>query len=212
MDGIIFDVDGTIWDATEVVAESWNAAIKKHTDLDIHVTKEILADLFGKTMEEICQILFPLLGEEEMFRIGNYCFEYENELLESKHGVLYTGMRETIETLAKEYPLYIVSNCQCGYIEVMLKTQKLGHYFKDHLCYGETKQPKSYTIRKIMERNNLKDVIYIGDTMGDATACKEVGIPFVFTTYGFGQVADAKWSIDAPLELLDVILKMNHAK
>lgn len=29
MDGIIFDVDGTLWDSVEVVAESWNLAIKR---------------------------------------------------------------------------------------------------------------------------------------------------------------------------------------
>ena len=33
MDGIIFDVDGTLWDSVEVVAESWNLA--KVTEGDV---------------------------------------------------------------------------------------------------------------------------------------------------------------------------------
>ena len=35
MDSIIFDVDGTIWDSTQSVADSWNIAIKEHSDLDL---------------------------------------------------------------------------------------------------------------------------------------------------------------------------------
>ena len=97
--------------------------------------------------------------------------------------------------------LYIVSNCQCGYIEVMLKTTGLGKYVTDTLCFGQTQTSKGRTIRTLMEKNGLKDVFYVGDTQGDADACKEAQIPFVFATYGFGNVPDAKWSIDSVTEL-----------
>ena len=46
-----------------------------------------------------------------------------------------------------------------------------------------------------MERNNLKDVVYVGDTQGDADACKEADVPFIFAEYGFGDVPDAKTRI-----------------
>ena len=32
MDSIIFDVDGTLWDSVDPVAESWNLAIAENTD------------------------------------------------------------------------------------------------------------------------------------------------------------------------------------
>lgn len=37
MDSIIFDVDGTLWDSTESVAQSWTAYLqeKEHMDPDI---------------------------------------------------------------------------------------------------------------------------------------------------------------------------------
>lgn len=201
MDGIIFDVDGTLWDSTDSVAESWNMAIRENSDLDITVTNEFLFSIFGKTMDEIFRRLFPMLEEKERMRLGEICFEYENRLLETNPGTLYPGVRETFERLSGKVPLYIVSNCQCGYIEVMLKSTGLSPYVTDTLCFGQTQTSKGQTIRTLMEKNHLKDVFYVGDTQGDADACKEAGIPFVFASYGFGDVPDAKWSIKSITEL-----------
>ena len=201
MDGIIFDVDGTIWDSTDSVAESWNLAIRENSDLDITVTNEFLFSIFGKTMDEIFSRLFPMLDTQERLRLGNLCFEYENRLLETKPGTLYPRVRETFERLSQKVPLFIVSNCQCGYIEVMLRSTGLAPYVTDTLCFGQTKTSKGQTIRTLMKKNHLKDVFYVGDTQGDADACKEAGIDFVFASYGFGEVPDAKWSIESITDL-----------
>lgn len=191
MDGIIFDVDGTLWDSTETVAESWNQAIRDASDMEPNIDGAILKTVFGKPMDEICDILLPGLPLKERTRVGELCFEYENQLLEQKPGILYKGVRETLAELTARTDLYIVSNCQCGYIETLLKTCKLEPYFKDFLCFGQTQLPKGRTIRLLMERNDLKDVVYVGDTQGDADACKDAGIPFIFAEYGFGDVPDA---------------------
>ncbi len=204
MDGIIFDVDGTLWDSVETVAESWNQAIRDGSDLDLTISNDFLKSLFGKTMEEIYNALFPQLSEEEKNRIGNLCFQYENRLLEEKPGTLYNGVSETLRALSKKTNLYIVSNCQCGYIETLLKTCHLEAYFKDTLCYGETLTSKGQTIRTLMNRNGLQDVVYVGDTQGDADACKEAGIPFIFASYGFGNVPDAKTRINSISDLLNL--------
>lgn len=202
MDGLIFDVDGTLWDSTATVAEAWNRAIQEGSNLDMTLEGDFLKSLFGKTMEQIYNALFPQLSAEEKNRIGDLCFSYENALLEEKPGILYEGVTETLEALYQKTNLYIVSNCQCGYIETLLKTCHLQKYFKDTLCYGQTKTSKGQTIRTLMERNHLKDVIYIGDTQGDADACKEANIPFIFAAYGFGDVPEAAQRIDSIAELL----------
>ena len=203
MDGIIFDVDGTLWDSTDSVAESWNQAIHENSDLDIEINRTVLSNLFGKTMDEICNALFPQLSAEEKERLGSLCFEYENRFLETNPGQLYDGVADTIKELAKHTDLYIVSNCQCGYIEVFLKTTGLNPYIKDHLCFGQTLTSKGQTIRTLMMKNHLEDVVYVGDTQGDANACKEANVPFIFAEYGFGEVPDAKRRIAAFTELLN---------
>ncbi|MFR7899958.1 MAG: hypothetical protein ACLU6Y_09110 [Ruminococcus sp.] len=33
---------------------------------------------------------------------------------------------------------------------------------------------------------DLKDPVYVGDTLGDFNACRKADIPFIFAEYGFG--------------------------
>ena len=204
MDGIIFDVDGTLWNSTDTVAESWNKAISEHSDLDVRINAAILKNLFGKPMDEIYDAVFPQLSKEEQQKLGDLCFEYENELLETKPGILYQDVSETLRALSQKTDLYIVSNCQRGYIEVFMKTTGLGDVIKDHLCFGDTLTSKGQTILTLMARRGLKDVVYVGDTLGDYQACGEAGIPFIFAEYGFGDVPQAEVKIRGIAELLSI--------
>ncbi len=186
MDGIIFDVDGTLWDSTESVADAWTRAVRDHSSLDITLDAKTMGSVFGKTMIEIGETLFPTLSPDERMKLLDICFSYENRHLEEQPGVAYPGVAETIKKLAGKYSLFIVSNCQLGYIEITMKCLGIQSYIKDHLCFGETLVPKSETIRILMEKNNLRDPVYIGDTQGDADACAAAGIPFIFAEYGLG--------------------------
>lgn len=195
MDSIIFDVDGTLWDSTESVAASWNKAIREHSSLNLTLEPVSLSRVFGKTMTEIADTLFPSLSADERMKLLEVCFDEENRYLEDHPGILYPDVARTLKKLASRYPLYIVSNCQCGYIEVMLRTTGLGPYIKDHLCFGETQVPKGETIRRLIVKNRLQSPVYVGDTQGDADSCKTAGIPFIFAEYGFGDVPDARMRI-----------------
>lgn len=206
MDGIIFDIDGTLWDSTDSVAASWNRAIRENTSLDLTLDAGILSGLFGKTMTEIGRALFPDDPEEEQARILDICFRYENDYLRDHPGVVYDGVADTIRKLYEKYPLFIVSNCQLGYIEVTMKGVGIESFIKDHLCFGETQVSKGETLLMLMERNNLKSPVYVGDTQGDADACRFAGIPFIFAEYGFGDVPDAETRIRSFRELGEMFL------
>lgn len=60
MDGIIFDVDGTLWDSVEVVAESWNLAIKENSDLEPNLNREILQDCLERQWTKLLPEFFPI--------------------------------------------------------------------------------------------------------------------------------------------------------
>lgn len=208
MDSIIFDVDGTLWDSTDSVARSWNLAIQENSSLDLTITENALQQVFGKTMTEIADTLFSRLPEKERIKLLEVCFQYENRYLETHPGKLYDGVTDTLAVLSGQYPLFIVSNCQKGYIEVLLRTCSLEPFIKDHLCFGETQTSKGQTILSLMKRNGLKNPVYVGDTRGDADACAEAGIPFIFAGYGFGDVPDAKMRISKFTDLKDLVFQL----
>lgn len=204
LDGIIFDVDGTLWDATDEVANSWNMTISQlPKQIDTKVDSDMLRALFGKTMSDICKAIFPTMSEAEQLEFGDRLFDTENEWLETHPGTIYEGVYETLEKLSKQVPLFVVSNCQQGYIEIMLEATKMQEFFRGQLCYGDTLTSKGKTIRTLIKQYNLKNVVYIGDTQGDADACAEADVPFIFASYGFGDVPDAKDKINDIRELLN---------
>ena len=197
MDSIIFDIDGTLLDSREQVRQAWSSLVEELSGHPWVISEEDFTALFGQPMDAIAKILFPEeTDEEERMRKANLCYDAENRWLLDHPGKLFSGVRETLETLSKEYPLYIVSNCQKGYIEATLISTGLGQFFSGQLCFGDTGTPKGITIRRLMETHNLHAPVYVGDTQGDAEACQVAGIPFVYAEYGFGRAEKADYVIE----------------
>ena len=205
-DSIIFDVDGTLWDSTEIVAIGYNRALETYTDLPIRVDGARLMTSFGKPMDQIFAELLPELSREQQHFISEKCVILEEEELEKADPapLLYPGIEEMFQKLSKKLPLFIVSNCQCGYIEQFLRKNHFESYITDHLCFGQTGTSKGQTILRLMKENNLKNPVYVGDTQGDANACREAGIPFILADYGFGDVPDPDARIQKPLDLISM--------
>jgi len=190
-DSIILDVDGTIWDTTPIVAKAWNKAIDELFPQVPRVSADILKGQFGKTMDVIGRNLFGGLGLEDQKKLLDQCCVEEQLALEqNEEDITYPGVVETIRVLAEKVPLFIVSNCQAGYIELVIKKLGISDYISDFECFGNNGLTKDKNIKLVMERNGLKAPVYVGDTQGDLEACKLAGVPFIWAEYGFGKVED----------------------
>lgn len=201
-DSLIFDVDGTIWDTTPIVAPAWNKALDECGCESYHVTVDDLKQLFGKPMEEIIERILYDKNTEIRTKFRTLCYKFEEIAVSEQGGKIYPKMEETLASLSKKYKLYIVSNCQSGYIELMLEKTGFGKYFLDHACYGDEGILKAENIQLVVERNGLKNPAYVGDTQGDADACKKAGVKFIHAAYGFGKVDAADFVINEVSELL----------
>ena len=193
-DSLILDVDGTIWNTTGIVAKAWNLAFDNYFPQVPHVTAEILKGQFGKPMDVIADNLFPMLEKEEKDILMKKCCQMEQKaLLENTENITYDGVIDSIKRISKKIPVFIVSNCQSGYIELVIKKNGITDFIKDFECFGNNGFSKGQNICLIAERNSLKSPLYVGDTQGDYEACKEAGVPFVWAAYGFGRPEDEKY-------------------
>ena len=204
-DSLIFDIDGTLWDSRSLVAQGYNRQLAEEGLERFSVTVDQLKGLFGKVLPEIADILFGELPEPERAPLIYRCTASQDRLLhESPCKVGYPRVRETLEALAKDHRLFIVSNSEQGYPELCMEKLGLSDLFEDHLCFGDTHTPKGQTIRTMMERHGLQSPAYIGDTQGDYEATVDAGIPFIWASYGFGTPE----RYDAKIETISDLLSL----
>ena len=193
--GILFDLDGTLWDSSAECIEAWNTAIREQTDRPEQFTLDDMHNFMGRTMEAIAALMFPALPEAERMHILELCTDREHSYLRAHPGHIFADERAVIEALAKEYKLGVVSNCQDGYIEIYLDQCGFKELFCDYESAGRTGLTKGQNIRLVMERQGITECIYVGDTQGDADAAEEAGVPFIHAAYGFGKVRSCSSSL-----------------
>jgi len=209
---LIFDVDGTLWNTTGIVAGAWQRAADTSGLTSAKLDAETLKKEFGKTMDVIAQNVFPdIKDKKDRDKVSELCMICEQEDLddmdeETTESILYDGIRETLEDLKKRNRLFIVSNCQAGYIELFIRKTHTEHLIEDHLCYGDTGLEKNETIARLMERYDMQkeETFYIGDTEGDQNASGLAGIEFIFASYGFGEAKEPCRKIAAFKDLKEI--------
>ena len=204
-DSLIFDLDGTLWDSRDGVLKAWNEVIAVHPEARRGLlTREEILPCFGLPMDEIRDRLLPETSPDARRKIMQEMCDHENDYLLEHGGILFPDLENTLQALASVLPLFIVSNCQDGYIEAFLGAHKLGKYFRDTECWGRTRVSKERSIRILAERNHLKTPVYIGDTIGDERAARGAGIPFVYAAYGFGEASRPDGSISCVSDLKEM--------
>ncbi len=201
---IIFDLDGTLWDPTNVAYTSWKNTLEKELNGTI-ITKEQLQSVTGMTTEEIGNKLFPTLDKNKREKLVFDCIFNQNDIILKSGGIIFDNVINTLEELHKNNDLYIVSNCQSGYIESFLEYYNIKHLFKDIECYGNNGLDKKDNIKVIISRNNIKSCVYVGDTIIDYNSALYNNIPFIYCSYGFGKVDNYDYKINEFKELIDVI-------
>lgn len=190
-DSIIFDLDGTLWDASDACAKGWNKALRAGQLTDVFVSPDDIRRVSGLPFEECVSTLIDDLSKQDLLALGREIDQEEKREVTLAGGEMYKGVKKGIPELSKQYPLFLVSNCQAWYLDAFWDIHGLKPHFKSHDCHGSSEVLKSEMISRVCRENRLTRPIYIGDTKGDQMASHEAGVAFGFATYGFGSTEEA---------------------
>jgi phosphoglycolate phosphatase len=195
-DSIIFDVDGTLWDATEASAIGWTTAMREVGIERANVTPQEIKSVCGLPLHECVATLFPDTTSEFSQLLLAHIDAAEQSAIEGLGGTIYEGVSVGLKTLSRIQSVYVVSNCQGWYLDSFWRHSAIQEHVTDFDCHGASGLPKSEMIKKLVARNNLVSTIYIGDTQGDQEASYAAGVDFGYVSYGFGQADNPTVTFD----------------
>jgi len=204
-DSIIFDLDGTLWDASASCTIAWNEALKQSGYENHIVNQEMVRSFSGLKIENIFRRHFEFIPEEKYEDLLDVYKKREAIIIRSRGGTLYPNVKPTLVQLQTKFKLFIVSNCLAGYIENFLHFNQLQNVFSDFECSGNTNLSKGENIKLVIERNHLGSPVYVGDTIWDYEASASNRVPFVYAEYGFGKVSNPKFLMNDFEELQFII-------
>lgn len=191
-DALIFDMDGTLWDAVDTYAEIWNMAFERE-NIERRITRADLLALIGTPIDDIMRHFVPAERVEHLLKT---IAELVITELPRLGGKLYEGVQEGVAELSKHYKLFMLSNCDELELPIFVRYAGIESYITDTIAYGNTRLRKAENMRLLAEKYHLQHPVYVGDTDGDCREAHRAGVPFVWMSYGFGTTDNAQLQFD----------------
>ena len=202
-DAVIFDIDGTLWNASSASAKGWNLALES---LGLHqrVTAEQIESVTGNTYERCVDILLP--GESTKHpELLNLLNKYETGVVTTDGGKFYDGVVNGIIRLAQDYRVFLISNCQEWYLNLFLQFSQLGPALSGADCHGRLGLSKDEMLTRMRRDHSLKNPVFVGDSASDERAAALAGLTFIHVAWGFGQPEGPTRTVHSFGELLECL-------
>lgn len=216
IDTIIFDLDGTLLNTLEDLKDSTNFALKKFQYPER--TLEEVRNFVGNGVQKLIERAIPKGIENKDFAECLAVFKTHYAQNMYNKTAPYFGIREMLTELKNSgIKTAVVSN------KFDLAVKELcNKYFGNliEIAIGESenvrkKPAPDSVLRAIQELNSKKEFcLYVGDSDVDVQTAKNTGIDCIGVTWGFRdqellEKEGAKYIIDKPLEIIDIIHKIN---
>lgn len=184
---VIFDVDGTLLDTSEGILESVKFTIQQHHLNDL--SKEQLLTFIGPPVQESFKKNYSFSDAKCQLLANTFRERYKNiDLLKARP---YVGIFDVLEELKNNGILFSVATYKReDYAKTLLEYYGFNKYINN--IYGADNENKlsKKDIIKLSIDSTIKTandkIVYVGDTLNDMNASKELDIDFIGVNYGFG--------------------------
>ncbi|MHA1292072.1 MAG: HAD family hydrolase [Promethearchaeota archaeon] len=202
--GIIFDLDGVIFDIADCIKQAVEDAIEKYkietnTDNVLQEIAHLIEDIQHYPVPKIILQSYELLKDVEFLngltyfkklRVSVYLFNQFNKYKENAG--IFDGINSIIEYLyRKNLKLAILTNNKSNYAEEILKKFNLDKYFELIIGFNDVDEvkPSPDGINKILKKWEISpsEAIFIGDMTTDILAGKAANVYMICVASGLAQ-------------------------
>lgn len=177
--GILFDLDGTLLNTLEDLADGTNYALSSFGYPE-RTLEEIRRFVGNGAANLIAQAVPAGQDPAPVLKAFQAYYPAHCQIKTAP----YPGILDALAELGKKYPIAIVSNKPDAAVKPLC-----AHYFPGIFSLGETagcpRKPDPAMVRRAMEAIGATDCIYVGDSEVDVLTAKNAGVPCLSVLWGF---------------------------
>lgn len=177
--GFLFDLDGTLLNTLEDLADGTNHALASF-GYPRRTLEEVRRFVGNGAANLIAQAVPAGRDPAPVLKAFQAYYPTHCRIKTSP----YPGIPEALAELRKKYPIAIVSNKPDAAVKPLC-----AHYFPGIFALGETagcpRKPDPAMVRKAMEAIGVTDCVYVGDSEVDVLTAKNAGVPCLSVLWGF---------------------------
>ena len=211
---IIFDLDGTLLNTIDDLANSMNVVLEQH-GFPVHPVEQYKL-FIGNGMDNLTRRVLPPACTDENF-IKTFLDEFQNQYSKTWHNLTkpYPGIEKLLENLeARGIRMSVLSNKTDEFTQIIIDYYfGLNHFdFVYGARTGVPKKPDPTGALEIAKRSDIPVVkfLYLGDSGVDMQTANAAGMFAMGATWGFRKTDEllehgAKKLIYNPSEIIDMI-------
>ena len=214
MTGILFDLDGTLLNTLEDLADATNYALNRF-GCPSRTVEQVRRAIGNGAANQIRKSLPEGTPEETVQQVLEEYKPYYTAHCQIKTRP-YPGIPEALEILTKKYPVGIVSNKPDSAVKPLC-----ADYFPGLYAMGETpdcpRKPAADMVYQGMKAIGADRCIYVGDSEVDVLTAKNAEVPCLCVLWGFRDKEDmlavgAENFCEDTRQLVEKIEELIHGK
>ena len=214
MKGILFDLDGTLMDTLQDLADATNHALH-HFGFPGRSLEEVRRAVGNGAATQLRRCLPEGTDEETADRVVEFYKPWYADHCRN-HTKPYEGILQALEYLAVRYPVAIVSNKPDAAVKTLCS-----QWFPGIYALGEKtdcpRKPAADMVLRAMADIGVTDCVYVGDSEVDVLTAKNAGVDCICVLWGFRdrellEQAGGRYFCETPDNLAEMIEERIHGQ